>query len=65
MPNKSNKLKELGIFEQFLSKGIYYSADEVIAVLQNLKKEFDNVTITLEPYSCGEYIIVYGEPKDE
>lgn len=59
------KLKELGLLEQFLSEGVYYSVDEVVAVLQGLKKEFKNVTITLEPHSCGEYIVVYGEPKDE
>ncbi len=55
------KLKELGLLEQFLSEGVYYSVDEVVAVLQGFKEEFKNVTITLEPYSCGEYIVVYGD----
>lgn len=62
MPNKS---KEIGLLEQFLSEDVYYSADELITVINNIKSEFNNVTVTLEPYSGGSYIVVYGEPKDE
>lgn len=62
MPNKS---KEIGLLEQFLSEDVYYSADELIAVINNIKNEFNNVTVALEPHSGGSYIIVYGEPKDE
>ena len=62
MPNKS---KEIGLLEQFLSGDVYYSADELITVINNIKSEFNNVTVTLEPHSGGSYIVVYGEPKDE
>lgn len=62
MPNKS---KEIGLLEQFLSKDVYYSADELITVINNIKSEFNNVTVALEPHSGGSYIVVYGEPKDE
>ena len=62
MPNKS---KEIGLLEQFLSEDVYYSADELITVINNIKNEFNNVTVALEPHSGGSYIIVYGEPKDE
>lgn len=61
----SKKLKEIGLLEQFLSEGVYYSVNELIAVLNNIKSEFNNVTVTLEPHSGGSYIIVYGETKDE
>lgn len=61
----TNKLRELGLLEQFLSEGIYYSADEIITIIQDLKKEFNNVTVALEPHSGGSYIVVYWEPKDE
>ena len=61
----SNKLKEIGLLEQFLSEGVYYSADELITVINNIKNEFNNVTVALEPHSGGSYIVVYGEPKDE
>lgn len=62
MPNKS---KEIGLLEQFLSEDVYYSADELITVINNIKNEFNNVIVALEPHSGGSYIIVYGEPKDE
>lgn len=62
MPNKS---KEIGLLEQFLSEDVYYSADELITVINNIKNEFNNVTVALEPHSGGSYIVVYGEPKDE
>lgn len=62
MPNKS---KEIGLLEQFLSEDVYYSADELITVINNIKNEFNNVIVTLEPHSGGSYIVVYGEPKDE
>lgn len=62
MPNKS---KEIGLLEQFLSEDVYYSADELITAINNIKNEFNNVTVTLEPHSGGSYIVVYGEPKDE
>nr|DAD59878.1 MAG TPA: hypothetical protein [Bacteriophage sp.] len=62
MPNKS---KEIGLLEQFLSEDVYYSADELITVINNIKSEFNNVTVALEPHSGGSYIVVYGEPKDE
>lgn len=60
-----NKLREPGLLEQFLSEGVYYSADEVITIIQGLKKEFNNITVALEPHSGGSYIVVYGEPRDE
>lgn len=62
MPNKS---KENGLLEQFLSEDVYYSADELITVINNIKNEFNNVIVALEPHSGGSYIVVYGEPKDE
>lgn len=62
MPNKS---KEIGLLEQFLSEDVYYSADELITVINNIKSEFNNVTVALEPHQGGSYIVVYGEPKDE
>jgi len=62
MPNKS---KEIGLLEQFLSEDVYYSADELITVINNIKSEFNNVTVALEPHLGGSYIVVYGEPKDE
>lgn len=62
MPNKS---KEIGLLEQFLSEDVYYSADELITVINNIKSEFNNVTVALEPHSGGSYIVVYGKPKDE
>lgn len=62
MPNKS---KEIGLLEQFLSEDVYYSADELITVINNIKSEFNNVIVALEPHSGGSYIVVYGEPKDE
>lgn len=62
MPNKS---KEIGLLEQFLSEDVYYSADELITVINNIKNEFNNVIVALEPHSGGSYIVVYGEPKDE
>nr|DAD57840.1 MAG TPA: hypothetical protein [Bacteriophage sp.] len=62
MPNKS---KEIGLLEQFLSEDVYYSADELITVINNIKNEFNNVTVALEQHSGGSYIVVYGEPKDE
>nr|DAY34988.1 MAG TPA: hypothetical protein [Bacteriophage sp.] len=62
MPNKS---KEIGLLEQFLSEDVYYSADELITVINNIKSEFNNVTVALEPHSGGSYIVIYGEPKDE
>lgn len=61
----SKKLKEIGLLEQFLSENVYYSADELIAVINGIKSEFNNVTVTLEPHSGGSYIVVYGESKDE
>lgn len=61
----SKKLKEIGLLEQFLSEGVYYSVNELIGVLNNIKSEFNNVTVTLEPHSGGSYIVVYGESKDE
>lgn len=60
-----NKSKEIGLLEQFLSEDVYYSADELITVINNIKSEFNNVTVALEPHSGGSYIVVYGEPKDE
>ena len=62
MPNKP---KGIGLLEQFLSEDVYYSADELITVINNIKNEFNNVTVALEPHSGGSYIVVYGEPKDE
>lgn len=62
MPNKS---KEIGLLEQFLSEDVYYSADELITVINNIKNEFNNVIVALEPHSGGSYIVVYGAPKDE
>lgn len=62
MPNKS---KEIGLLEQFLSEDVYYSADELITVINNIKNEFNNVIVALEPHSGGSYIVVYGEPKNE
>lgn len=61
----SKKLKEIGLLEQFFSENVYYSADELIAVINSIKSEFNNVTVTLEPHSGGSYMVVYGEAKDE
>lgn len=60
-----NKLKEIGIFEQFLSEGVYYSADELIAIVEGIKNEFNHVTVILKPHSGGSHMVVCGEPKDE